>query len=261
MLSATAGIAAADVLDEIKTRGDIKCGVVATTEPFGFQDPKSRELVGYEIDLCRDLAKALGVKSELKVVSSQGRIPELLQGRIDVLVALITYSPERAEQVDFSNAYVGDTFKFVVAKDSDLQSLADLKTKRISVIKGSILEPIVQRRFPEAKILSFEDAPAAYVALQQGKVAATIQRTTQVRALQVRSGDTGDTRLLAEPLLTQKSGFAIRKGNPQFLAALNRFLDEYEASGEAQKLYGRWMGNASAFKLPREFKVGDKMTD
>ncbi len=204
--------ARAELLDDIKARGTLTCGVLGNLEPFGYQDPTTRELVGYEVDLCRDLAADLGVKANLQIVSSQSRIPELMEGRLDVLAALISYSPERAEQVAFSNTYVADTFNAIVKKDSGITKLDDLATARISVLKGSFLEPLTQKQFPKSTVLSFEDAPTAFTALLQDRVQATVQRATQVRALQVRLGDNDPTTMLDEPLTTQKSGFATRKG-------------------------------------------------
>ena len=259
--SFVASAAQAELLDDIKSRGTLVCGVLGNLEPFGYQDPKTRETAGYEIDLCRDLAKDLGVKAELKVVSSQARIPELLEGRLDVLAALISYSPERAEQVAFSDAYVADTFNAVVKKNSNIKKLDDLVAARISVLKGSFLEPLTQKRFPKSTVLSFEDAPTAFTALLQDRVGATVQRATQVRALQIRLGDNDPTAIIEEPLTAQKSAFATRKDNPKFVERMNAFLVEYEASGRGQALFDKWIGANSKFKLTRHFKFGEPIAD
>lgn len=260
-LTAAGTAAHAEILDDINARKALICGVLGNLEPFGYQDPTAREVVGYEIDLCRALADSLGVKAELKVVSSQARIPELMQGRLDVLAALISYSPERAEQVAFSNSYVTDTFRAIVDKDAGYTKLDDLANERISVIKGSFLEPLTQKRFPDSKVLSFEDASAAFTALEQGRVAATIQRTTQARALQLKLGEDDNTVMMDEPLVKQKSGFATRRDNPLFVAKMNEFLLNYEKSGEAEKLYAKWIGDGSKFKLKREFTVGEDIAN
>lgn len=80
-LAVVTATAQADQLADIKARGTLVCGVLANFEPFGFQDPASREIVGYDVDYCKGVAKALGVKPVLQVVSMEARIPELLQGR------------------------------------------------------------------------------------------------------------------------------------------------------------------------------------
>ncbi len=251
----------AELLDEIRARGSVTCGVLNNLEPFGYLDPASRDVIGYEIDLCRDMAEFLGVDAEVKIVSSQARMPELLQGRLDILVALISYSPERAEQIDFSNTYVADSFQAITTSDSGLQTLDDLAGARVSVIKGSFLEPLVQSSYPTATVVSFDDASTAFMAMAQGRVDATVQRTTQARALQLRLGENDNTLMLDPPITVQRTGFAIRKENPELLAQLNAFLDEYESSGAAMVLFDRWLGSESPFALTRTFTVGEPITD
>ncbi len=251
----------AELLDEIHARGSVICGVLNNLEPFGYLDPASRDVIGYEIDLCRDMAEFLGVEADVKVVSSQARMPELLQGRLDVLVALISYSPERAEQIDFSDTYVADSFQAITTADSGLDTLDDIAEARVSVIKGSFLEPLVQRSYPSSTVVSFDDASTAFMAVAQGRVDATVQRTTQARALQLRLGENDNTVMLNPPITVQRSGFAIRKESPEFLAELNAFLDDYEESGRAQALFDRWLGKDSPFDLTRTFVVGEPITD
>lgn len=255
------GTLQAEVLDDIRARGSVTCGVLNNLEPFGYLDPATREVIGYEIDLCRDMAEHLGVEADIKVVSSQARMPELLQGRLDLLVALISYSPERAEQIDFSGTYVADSFQAITTEDSGLETLDDLAGRRVSVIKGSFLEPLIQSAYPTATVVSFDDATTTFMAVAQGRVDATVQRTTQARALQLRLGENDNTIMLDPPITVQRSGFAIRKGNPAFLAELDAFLDEYEESGAAQRLFDRWLGSDSPFQLTRTFVLGSDITE
>jgi hypothetical protein len=67
-------------LSIIETRGTLICGTLGIAVPFSTQEPKTREIVGYDVDTCRAVARALNVKLELKLVSVDARIPELMQG-------------------------------------------------------------------------------------------------------------------------------------------------------------------------------------
>ena len=253
--------AAADQLDDIKSAGKIVCGLTIV-QPFAYNDPKTREVVGFEVDLCKLLADDLKVKMEYKVVAADVRVPELVQGRVDVLDALMSYTKERAQVIDFSHEYVEDGFYFIVRKDSPINKVDELADKRISVAKGSLYQVAAQRKFPKASVISFDDGPLAFLAMQQGKVDATVQRSAAAVGLQLRSPKgTPEIRLLEPPLLVQGSGFGVRKGEARFLAYLNDFLDRLEASGEAQKLWDKWLGSNSDYKLPRKFKVGTPMTE
>lgn len=247
----------ADTLDDIKAKGTITCGVLTNSPPFGMQDPVTREPVGYEIDLCRSLAKSMGVKAEIKAVSPQTRIAELLQSRVDVLASMISYSKERAQQVDFSGAYIAENFYFVVLANSNVKKVDDLAEKRVALVKGSVLEPLTKKRLPEAHILSFETSAASFLAVQQGKVAATVFRNSEGKALEHNAGaDTKPMRHLDEALLTMPSGFALRKGDTRLRDTINAYLAKLETSGEGQEIFDKWMGSKSYFKLTREFKFG-----
>ena len=101
-LTGVVGAAKADELADVKARGKLVCGTLGTAEPFSFQDPKTREIVGYDIDICRKVAESLGVALEIKPMAVEARIPELIQGRVDILAANLGWSKERAQQIDYS---------------------------------------------------------------------------------------------------------------------------------------------------------------
>lgn len=92
----------ADQLADIKQKGTLVCGTLGTAEPFSFPNPQTRETQGYDVDFCAALAKALGVKLELKLISVPARISELQQGRVDVLAANLGWTAERAQQMRLS---------------------------------------------------------------------------------------------------------------------------------------------------------------
>lgn len=252
-------LARADELADIRVKGKLMCGLTVV-QPFAYYDPATREMVGYEVDLCKLLAEDLKVGMEYKVVAADVRVPELVQGRIDLLVALMSYTKERAEVIDFSNAYVEDGFYFIKLKSSDMKSVDELADKRISAAKGSLYASAAAKKFPRATVVTFDDGPLAFLALQQGKVDATIQRSSAAVGLQLRSpAGSPPIELMEPPLLKQGSGFGVRKGETAFMNYLNDFLDRLEASGKAQALWDKWLGKDSPYKLERPFKVGNKM--
>jgi polar amino acid transport system substrate-binding protein len=247
----------AEQLDDIKAAGSLNCGVLTNSPPLGFQDPKTREPAGYEIDLCGMFAKYLGVTPKLTAVSPQTRMAELTQGRVDMLASLLSYSAQRAEQVDFSGAYIAEDFNFVVLDKSDIKTVDDLSGQRIGLVKGSVLIPITEKRLPDARVLSFETSAASFLALQQGKVKATVYRYSEGKAVERNAGaDINALRFLDEPLLSMPSGFAFRKGSPELVKASNDFLAELEKNGEGQKLYDKWLGKDSDLKSTRKFEFG-----
>jgi polar amino acid transport system substrate-binding protein len=248
--------AKADVLSDIKSSGKLTCGVLGVNEPFAYQDVQTRELVGYEVDLCRLLAEDLGVKAATSVVTSQSRIPELSQRRVDVLISLLTYTKERAEQVDFSKNYLTSSWKCMVLADSDKKKLDDLAQSRVAILKGSVLEANFNKRFPKAKILTLDDTSTSFLALFQGKVESTCNNEVTSQLVALRSEGALPTRFLPEPVMQATTGMAVKKGETAFVAYVDAFLDKIETNGKGDALYDRWLGSASKLKLKREFKFG-----
>ncbi len=125
-LLVVSGMAHADQVDDIKKKGELVVGVLGTDEPMSFIDPKTRELVGYDVDLGKAVAAKLGVKPVFKQITLAARIPELQQGHIDLLAASLTHSKEREAQIDFSlTTYVTGT-KVLVRTNSGIKDVPDL---------------------------------------------------------------------------------------------------------------------------------------
>ncbi|NTW89166.1 MAG: transporter substrate-binding domain-containing protein, partial [Desulfobulbaceae bacterium] len=126
----------ADTLAEVKKKGMLVAGVKDSLPPFGYIDEKTRTIIGYDIDFINAIAKKLGVKVELKPVTSASRMPQLQEGNIDIIAATMTKNPERAKQIDFSHTYFFTGQKFITKKGT-VKALKDLEGKRIGTAKGS----------------------------------------------------------------------------------------------------------------------------
>jgi polar amino acid transport system substrate-binding protein len=258
-LLAAGGLASADQLADIKARGALICGVYGNEEPFGFEDLKTRELVGYEVDICRKVAEQMKLKVEFKVTPAPSKVAELVQNRFDVLAAGLSYTAERAAQIDYSNNIMDDSHRCLVLQDSPLKSLDELAGKRVGIGKGSVLTSILQKRYPTTTVMSLEDIPTSFLALQQGRIDAACQRQSLARLVELRAASAGANkavRFLPDALLSQTTGIGLRKGQPELLAAVNKALNEIESSGEGAKIFAKWLGAESALKLDRAFKVG-----
>jgi polar amino acid transport system substrate-binding protein len=258
-LTAAVGTTAADQLGDIKARGTLICGVYGNEEPFGFEDLKTRELVGYEVDICRKVAEALKVKIEFKVTPAPSKVAELVQNRFDVLAAGLSYTVERAAQIDYSNNIMDDSHRCLVLQDSGLNNIDQLAGKRVGIGKGSVLTSLLQKRYPTATTMSLEDIPTSFLALQQGRIDAACQRQSLARLVELRATSAGankPVRFLEGALLNQTTGIGIRKGQPELVAAVNKALNEIESSGDGAKIFAKWLGADSTLKLERTFKVG-----
>src|SRR5262249_45103970 len=108
--------AAADKLDEVMARGKLIVGGSDTTPPFSFKKEGSAEVLGYDIDIVRAVAKRLGLQVETVSLSSAERIPLIQQGRIDFAATSMTRTAERLKEVDFSYIYFVTPHAVIVPK-------------------------------------------------------------------------------------------------------------------------------------------------
>lgn len=130
-------IVLADQLDDIRKKGEIVIGVLGTDEPNSFVDPKTREIVGYEVDIANAIARKIGVKPVFKQLAVAARIPELQQGRVDLLAASLTHNKEREAQIDFSLTTFVTGQKVLVKTSSGIADVAQLAGKKVLTVKGA----------------------------------------------------------------------------------------------------------------------------
>lgn len=255
LCAAFAGASHADELSDIKTRGTLICGVFSGVEPFAFQDPASRELKGYDIDFCRAVAARLGVKPEFKVVSLDARVPELQQGRVDILAAVLGYNAARAEQITFSESYFVSQQRVVVRQGDSFKSLADLANKRVGSVKGSSNIPLVHAALPTATVVAFEDAPSGFMAFIQGKVDGFVASEAVLHRFAHKLGASTPIVVLEPAVGSEYWGLGLRKGEPAMEKAVNNALVAMDKSGEVENIFNRWMGPDTEYKMKRSFAV------
>ena len=254
-LTLVAGSASADQLADIKAKGVLTCGTLGTSEPFSFPDPQTREITGYDVDFCKAVAKSLGVKLELKPIAVAARIPELQQGRVDVVIANLGWSPERAEQIAFSDQYFASQQKVAARKESGFTGVKDLAGKRVSATKGSSSELAVRKALPTATTVTFQDPPSGFLAMQQGKVEGFVLSELSLVKFKQQSETTSPVVILEPSLMLEPWGIGMRKGEAALIKHVNGLLESMEKSGEAAQVYDKWMGLGTPYKMPRSFRI------
>ena len=257
------GVAHADQVEAIKKKGELVVGVLGTDEPMSFIDAKTRELVGYDVDLGRAVAEKLGVKPVFKQLTIAARIPELQQGHIDLLAASLTHNKERAEQIDFSLTTFVTGTKVLVRKNSGINDVPELAGKRVVTAKGSSMEVNMRKAVPTANIITFDTSPQAFVALQQGKALGYVNEDASLaRSLNQIGDKRNDYKILPTNLAVEPLALGIKKGEANLKKVVDDTLRELEASGKAEALYEKWFGQQSALKMPkREFKIESDKID
>jgi polar amino acid transport system substrate-binding protein len=247
----------ADQLETIKKKGELVCGVLGTDEPNSFVDAKTRTIIGYEVDLCKAIAKQIGVKNTIKQLAVAARIPELQQGRVDVLAAALTHTREREAVIDFSLTTFVTGQRVMVRRDSGITQLSQLAGKKVVTVRGGTQEPNMRRAVPTVDVVTFETAPQALVALQQRKAVGFVNDEVSLLDAYGKLGPVQkDFVVLTQNISTEALALGLRKNEPAFKRVVDDTLRELEKSGEAERLFMQWYGPASRLKYDkRHFRI------
>ena len=229
--------AADSTMGQIQAAGKLTCGVKFDVIAFGFRNPTSGEVEGFDADLCREIATALGVEPEFVEAISANRIPFLLEDRVDVVISTMTRTADRLEEIDFSKIYYLAGQKILVKSDSSYQTVDDLVTAAVKVCsaQGSTSEANLRTKgVAETNLVLFPTYSEAATALLDGRCEAVSTDDSilfglaqQNEGLEVR----GDA-FSEEPL-----GIGIKKGKEDLVAFVNGVLDAMAADGRWAALY------------------------
>ncbi|HVR48322.1 MAG TPA: transporter substrate-binding domain-containing protein [Pseudorhodoferax sp.] len=231
---------AAQTVADLKKKGEITIGMLVDFPPYGTTNAQNQP-DGYDADVAKLLAKDLGVKANIVAVTGPNRIPFLLTNKVDVLVASLAITPERAKQVDFSTPYAAATIVLYGATKLQLKEPADLKGKRVGVARASTQDVALTAIAPEGtEIRRFDDDASAMQALMSGQVDAIGCSTTV--AAQIAKRAPAGTYENKFNLRQQVMGVAMRPGQAELKKTLDDFVDRNKKNGELNKLYQKWLG-------------------
>ncbi|MBS4207073.1 transporter substrate-binding domain-containing protein [Bacillus sp. FJAT-50079] len=230
-----------NVLETIKKRDKIIFGVKHDTKLFGLKNPTTGDVEGFDIDLAKQLAKEIlgdENKVEFVEVTSKTRIPLLNKGDIDAIIATMTITKERKQEVDFTDVYFEAGQSLLVKKGSPVQSIDNLtKDTTVLAVKGSTSTDNIREKAPDAPVLEFENYAEAFTALKAGKGEAL---TTDNSILMGMASDDDSYELVGGIFTDEPYGIAVKKGEKEFLDALNDGLESLKANGEFDKVFEQW---------------------
>ncbi len=245
-LSACGGkIADRDIAKTSKEENQITWGVKNDTRLFGMMDVKTKEVKGFDIDIARGITeKILGADGSAVFVevTSKTRIPLLKNGNIDAIIATMTITEERKQQVDFSDVYFDAGQSLLVKKGSKIKGIEDLGADTtVLAVKGSTSVDNIKKAAPEAKVLEWENYAECFTALQSGQGDAM---TTDNAILLGMAAQNPDYELAGGAFTKEPYGIAINKGQDNFLAEVNQALHEMHKDGTYDRIYDKWFPNS-----------------
>tara|TARA_B100001063_G_scaffold128264_1_gene119911 strand:- start:3403 stop:4239 length:837 start_codon:yes stop_codon:yes gene_type:complete len=240
-------------LNQILQRGELRVGMEPGYMPFEMKDKKGR-IIGYDVDMAKKMAKEMGVKLKLVPTSWDGIIAGLLTNKFDIIMSGMTITQQRNLKINFADPYVvvGQTMMIRKELAGKIKSAKDLDKPEYTVVTklGVTGEIATKKFFKKAKIITFETESDAASEVLNGKADAMVY--DQPYNILFMS-DKGKDKLvhLDTPLTYEPLGWAIRKGDPDFLNWLNNFLRQIKGDKVVdfhEKLNEKWLRDTSWLK-------------
>lgn len=213
-------------LDEIKESGTINIGVFSDKAPFGYVD-ENGDYQGYDVYFAERLAEDLGVEVEYTSLDPASRVEYAATGKVDIVLANFTVTPERAEQVDFALPYMKVALGVVSPESASINDVEELNGKTLIIVKGTTAETFFTENYPDVELQKYDAYADAYNALLDGRGDAFSTDNTEVLAwAQVNPGFVVGVDSLGN---LDTIAPAVAKGNTTLLDYIN---SEIEALGE-----------------------------
>jgi len=243
-------LAKKSTLEQITKRGELRVGFEAGYLPFEMADKKGR-FIGFDIDMAKEMAKAMKVKFVPVNTAWDGIIPALITKKFDIIISGMTVTQERNLKVNFADPYiiVGQTILLNPKHKGKVKSYKDLNNPKYTLTSklGTTGEQAIKRLIPRAKYKSFEVESEAALEVLNGKADATVYDLPFCATFMAQQGK-GKLIFLDEPFTFEPLAWAVRKGDPDFMNWLNNFLRQVKNDGRYEKIYNRWIKSTDWIK-------------
>ncbi|WP_395715609.1 transporter substrate-binding domain-containing protein [Prosthecobacter sp.] len=215
-------------------------GTDATYPPFEFVDEKG-VITGVDIEIGREIGKALGREVEFKNINFDGLQTALLTNALDLVISSVSATPERRKAVDFSDPYVKTGLSVLVAKNSPVMNSGDLEApgRKIVVRLGTTGETWAREHLKNAQIKALDNDTSCVMEVVNANVDAWIY--DQVSIMRHHAEHAEKTRALLTPLREEVWAVALRQGETEMKAKINELLARMKADGSFKRLADRFM--------------------
>ena len=231
---------ASTLLEQIKAKGKLVVGTEAQYAPYEFKDFDAN-FVGCDMWLAQQIADSLGVELEIVDMSFAGIIPAVQSGQVDLGIAAFTNTPERAEEIDFSDLYETSAQLLIVKTgNADTYSTKEaLAGQKVGAQKGTIQSQLIQSALPDSELFELEKYPALALEVQNGNIAGLVVDQAVGESLIANSNgelEVSNFEFSAEEASFGKS-VVIAKGNEDLVAAVNEVVNKVTSDGSYQAAY------------------------
>jgi len=241
---------AGSTMEKIVQRGRLVAGVDQNNYLLGFRDPNSGELTGFEIDIVKQIARALlgtDTAIQFRTLSAAERIPALENGSVDLVVRSFTMTCERWEQISFSTEILSSGQRVLVNRGSKVDGLEDLGGQKVCAAAGSTSIRALAAARPAPKPVAAVNTLDCLVMLQQDQVAAVSTDDTILAGFAAQ--DPG-TVVVGDAFTTEPQGVGIAKSAPDLVGFVNGVLAGMRRDGTWTRIYQRWLAGALGGRVP-----------
>ena len=244
--------AVASLLEKVKTSGKLVVGTEAQYAPYEFKDLNA-SFAGCDMWLAQQIADHLGVELEVVDMSFDGIIPAVKSGQVDLGIAAFTKTPERAEEIDFSDLYEKSAQLLIVkAGNADLYSTKEsLAGQKVGAQKGTIQSQLIQTALPDSELFELEKYPALALEVQNGNIAGLVVDQAVGESLIATSN--GGLEVSNFAFTSEEAAFGkavvAAKGSEDLLAEVNTVINQVVNDGSYLKAYDEAVELAASMGL------------
>jgi ABC-type amino acid transport substrate-binding protein len=226
-------------LGRLQEAGRITIGVKYDVPPFGFRNPQTGDVEGFDVELGRAIAADLGVEPRFIEAVSDNRIPFLQDRTADLIISTMTINQERDEEIDFSTPYYVARGRILVPGDSQIQGVEGLRGRRVCTALGSTYEATLKEQAPDADLRLVDSYSECLELVQNGAVDAVSTDDVILTGMIIQDES---LKLVGEQLTTEPYGVGIRQDATEMKEFVDGVIDRYKQDGRWARSYQRWIG-------------------
>ena len=224
---------------EWQEEGTVTIGVKYDVPPFGFENPDTGEVEGFDVDLGNYIADRLGAEPEFIEAISDNRIPFLEEGTADLILSTMTITTDRDAEIDFSRPYFIAHGRILVPNDSDIQGVEDLGGKKVCTATGSTYEATIKEQAPDADLRLVDLYSECFELIQNGAVDAVSTDDVILTGMIIQDDS---LKLVGDELTKEPYGVGMANDNPELQAFLDETIEATFEDGTWDQLYEKWVG-------------------
>ncbi len=232
---------AGTTMARLAQKGEITIGVKYDVPPFGFKNPQSGQIEGFDIDLGKRVAEELGVKPKFIEAISDNRIPFLQDGTADLILSTMTINAERDQEIDFSEPYYVAKGRILVTNDNqDIKGVDDLAGKKVCTALGSTYEETLKKQAPKADLRLVDSYSECLELIQNGAVDAVSTDDVILTGMIIQ--DESLKLVDGEELTTEPYGAGLKEGDKEFQKFVSDVVAKWKQDGGWGEAYQKWVG-------------------